>query len=250
MRITSALVIVATLTSCDSQPSDPRLELGWVTNCTGPAFAKFGNSPPGPDRPVFRITDQLVLAVPKQNRPEASPLEHMPDKCIKVSDLPKTGGLVFVIQGNWSAGYSLADIPTVEGNKKQFRPDLVLVRVQPEPPSKLSAQGQREVERWVQKNLQNDYLPWRDAGGLACRIAKVGGDVYCLGHRTDGELDVTKVTDRRYSYTRFVLLQADYVSAHYGRIHVFWQVWTSDVAHGLDIDRAVWDVLAKWNLLN
>ena len=50
--------------------------------------------------------------------------------------------------------------------------------------------------------------------------------------------------------TPFLLLQANYRSSHYGGIHVYWQVWTSDLAHGRDIDQAIWNSLTDWNLLD
>jgi hypothetical protein len=45
----------------------PEMEAGWVTNCAGPEFSKFGGAGPGPERPLFKVTDQLVLAIPKEH---------------------------------------------------------------------------------------------------------------------------------------------------------------------------------------
>src|SRR5882724_10774883 len=90
---------------CDSgSPArDPRLANGWITNCAGPSFGRFsvdGKLGPGPDRPVFRITDRLVLAVPKNNRPSAAGIHNVPRDCNNLSDLPPAPFLTFVISGN------------------------------------------------------------------------------------------------------------------------------------------------------
>src|ERR1700686_5503623 len=104
---TTVLAILATVTiimSCGSPPH-PKLANGWVTNCSDPEFSKFSQTSgagPGPARPVFRINDQLVLAVPKNNGPSAGRIEREPRECRTISDLPKVPYLYFVIRGNWS----------------------------------------------------------------------------------------------------------------------------------------------------
>ena len=63
----------------DSDPKkETQLANGWVTNCSGPEFSKFSpnrNAGPGPARPVFRLNDQLVLAVPTKNMPSAGRID-------------------------------------------------------------------------------------------------------------------------------------------------------------------------------
>lgn len=57
---------------------------GWVTNCTGPEFGGSkgdGFAGPGPDRPVFRVTDQLVLAVSNSKWPSSGRIESEPREC-------------------------------------------------------------------------------------------------------------------------------------------------------------------------
>jgi hypothetical protein len=49
--------------------------------------------------------------------------------------------------------------------------------------------------------------------------------------------------------TPFYQLEGDYESPHYGGIRIYWNVWTLDVAHGRDIDQAIWNSLAEWNLV-
>ncbi len=244
-----AAAIMAIVASCDSHPRDPQLEWGWVTNCTGPAFTRSDGSTPGPNRPVFRVTEQLVVAVPKEYRPLANSIDRAPRECTRVTDLPQVKYLQFVIQGNWSAGYNPADIPTLPGGEKQFRPDHVSVHIESEaPPAHVSPAELREMERLTTEALHKDSIGTLEAGGLTCLIDKSPGYEFCSGSRAPGDGDVTRLIRRSFGGTSFVLLQADYISTKYGRIHVYWQAWTSDVAHGLDIDRAVWNSLARWNL--
>src|ERR1700758_2804626 len=113
VRVLATLATAAVVTSCDSQSRNPQLEWGWVTNCTGPEFNKVSQdsgSSPGPDRPVFKINDQFVLAVPKKNRPYANKLDHEPRECKKISDLPPVVFLAFVFAGT-SSGDKPQDVP-------------------------------------------------------------------------------------------------------------------------------------------
>ncbi len=96
------LAISALMTSCDSHSPDPQLGWGWVTSCAGPEFGKFGGSGPGPQRPVFRVTDQLVVAVPKNYRPYAASIDREPGECRKMSDLPPTDLLTDWIHRAWA----------------------------------------------------------------------------------------------------------------------------------------------------
>jgi hypothetical protein len=233
---------------------EARLANGWVTNCTGPAFSRFsqgGNAGPGPERPVFKVNDQLVLAVPKKNWPSAGRFDRAPPECRQISDLPLAHYLYFVISGNWSQGYRPEDIPIV-GGRKDFEPDVVTVRIEREMPSKLSVEEQQRIdqERW--EGLQYDSTERREIGGLTCFVPKGWGPVlgFCSGRRTASDPDVTALRYRKDSAIPFVLLLADYRSSRHGGIHVYWKVWTSDVSHVLDIDSAIWKSIEDWNLLN
>jgi hypothetical protein len=250
------LAIGSTVTSCDSHSSsrNSQLENGWVTNCTGPAFSRSsqdGKPGPGPERPTFKINDELVLAVPQKNWPSAGKFDRAPPECRKISDLPLAPYLYFVISGNWSADYKPGDIPIV-GGKRDFEPDIVTVRIEREVPSKISIQEQQglDQERW--EGLQYDSTEKREMGGLTCFVPNGWGPAlgFCSGHRTISDPDVTALRYRKDSATPFVLLLADYRSSRHGGIHVHWQVWTSDVSHVLDIDAAIWNSIEEWNLSN
>ena len=237
---------------------DAQLANGWVTNCSGPEFSKFSpnrNAGPGPDRPVFRINDRLVLAVPAKNMPSAGRLEDEPRGCRTIADLPKVPYLYFVVQGDWSGVYNPDDVP-LEGDRKQFRPDAVTVRIELEPPSPLSVEDQREIDRSVSKVWHEDLLEPQEIGGLTCgKIAEVVrrvtmGGMRCSGRRAPSDPDEIRFDTSVYSITPFLLLHANYRSSHYGGIHVYWQVWTLDLAHGRDIDQAIWKSLTEWNLVS
>ena len=61
---------------CGAKPRNSRWQLGWA-NCVGPEFNKFAldsETGPGPELPVFKLTRQLVLAVPKKYLPNAGSL--------------------------------------------------------------------------------------------------------------------------------------------------------------------------------
>ena len=78
-KVVLIVIIVATLalvaflnpiSESDSRTDSQKAQLanGWVTNCEGPAFNKLSrraDSGSG-SNPVFRINDQLVLAVPRE----------------------------------------------------------------------------------------------------------------------------------------------------------------------------------------
>ncbi len=113
--------IAAVLSSCDSHiSSNPHLENEWVTNCVGLEFSQFsqdGKVGPGPERPVFKVNDQLVLSIPTKNRPSADKFDHAPRECRQIGDLPPAPYLYFVIWGNWSAGYRTEEVPSAELNR-------------------------------------------------------------------------------------------------------------------------------------
>lgn len=78
-----------------------------MTNCVGPEFRKFaenGHEGPGAERPVFRMHDRLLLAVPKEYSPRSVNIDHAPRTCTKVTDLPTVPYVYFYFRGNWSAG--------------------------------------------------------------------------------------------------------------------------------------------------
>jgi hypothetical protein len=238
----------------DSQ-RDAQVANGWVTNCNGPQFSNFSHDDsagPGPARPVFRITDQLVLAVPKGNRPSAGRIEREPHECRTLSDLPQVAYLYFVIWGKWSGSYNPKDVP-LDGGKKQFLPDAVTVRIERETLGTSSIEDQSRIASV--KEFYDNLLSKREIGGLTCGRHGIPpdpsrkGGLFCSGHRTPADPDT--IAFRTFSYdTPFVLIDADYPSTHYGGIHVYWSVWTLDVANGPDIDQAVWKSLTDWNLVS
>ena len=238
-------------TWCGSNPHNPQLERGWVTNCAGPDFSKFahnGAPGPGPDRPLFRINDQLVLAVPKEHRPDSEIIPREPITCTKVSDLPEVHWVEFLVQGDWSAGYEPKEIPNDKGGLKQFRPDRVWVRIEAESwrDENFTLEHQREI------NQEIDQHTWRFANPDGASTFEVGAltctQSYCYGSANKNKPDVPRFNYHKYAYTSFVLVQGDYPSSRYGRIHVYWQAWTSDISHGTDIDDTVWKTLAEWNV--
>jgi len=248
----TSLGIVSILAGCDTHGSSHNLqhENGWVTNCTGPAFSRFsqnGSAGPGPDRPIFKINDQIVLAVPKQNSPSAGRLENLPSVCGTIADLPSAPYVYFVIRGNWSAGYKPEDIPTVDG-AKQFEPDVVTVRIEPEIPERRSAAELQKLEQSQRRVQQLDSVGTLEIGGLTCLVPKPSQDWFiCSGSRTAAGVDVTRLRYRKYTDTPFILVLAEDTSARYG-IHLYWKAWISDVSQALDIDRAIWNSVEEWNL--
>jgi hypothetical protein len=246
------------LASCDtgSPTPNPNLNLGWVTGCVGAEFSRHGGTSPGLKQPVFKVTDQLVLAVPKEYQPRAASIDREPPKCTKTIDLPSAHFLQFVLQGNWSAGYRAQDIPTSQDGTKLFQPDRVFVRIEPEHVSTLSPQDQR-------KSAQLSWIARHDAtekkfeiAGLRCTVPKwnippVSYLCRAPGAAADPDAD-PEVLSLRYfpeSAPPFVLIQANYRSPKYGKTHLYWQVWTSDIAHALEIDGAIWNLISEWNIL-
>jgi hypothetical protein len=238
---------------------EARLGHGWVTNCSGPQFGKFSQdrvTGPGPARPMFKVSDQLVLAVPKSNWPSAGRLDYEPEQCRTIKDLPKVPYLYFVIQGNWSGNYDPKDVP-LENGRNKFLPDAVTVRVESEPPSPpLPIEEQRKFEQ-IGEKIRNHFQSNHEVGGLTCGSAFPGkppseqGGLTCWGHRSPSEPD--EMNFRTFGYknqTPFIWINANYISSHYGGIRVYWQVWTLDVAHARDIDQAVWQSLSDWNLVS
>jgi hypothetical protein len=251
LGVLGALATAAIMSGCDSSPRDPNLERGWVTNCVGPEFGRFaqkGAAGPGPDRPVFRINDQLVVAVPKKNQPVANSIDRPPAQCRNVHDLPPAGFLFFAFVGNWSTGYKPEDVPSAAGER--VRPDLVSVRIQPEAPSTQSAEERQKIDTIMREQQRNFYEERREIGGLTCLVPKMRSFPYieCSGSRP-GDSDLVKLRFKQVNAS-FVLLQADYASSRYGGIHVYWQTTTSDVSHWRDVEEEVWRLLTDWDLLN
>jgi hypothetical protein len=202
---------------------------------------------------VFRINDQLVLAVPTDNRPYADKIEREPRECRKTTDLPSAHFLHFVIVGNWSAGYRPEDIPPEDGHK-QFDPDYVNVRIEPaiNPPNTWTPEEEREAEQTLAKSMQDNYTGTTEIGGMTCFVPKPGvGAFSCSGRRSKSDPDVIKLGFMGHAAPHFVLIQAQYVSSRYGGIQVYWDVWTTDPPiHALDIDAAIWKSIEDWNLGN
>lgn len=251
-----AYVAIASMSiGCDSHRSSRNIQLqnGWVTNCEGPVFSKYlqnANAGPGFRRPIFGINDQLVLAVPEQNMPSANSIENEPPECKQIGDLPRAAYLTFVIWGDWSAGYKPEDVPTA-GGSKQFKPDVVSVRIEQELPSTLSIEEQQKMERLLLELQKRDSIGTLESGGLTCFIPKPAVEwFHCSGRLTKAYPDVTKIMYRKYSATPFVLVLADYPSSRYGGIHLYWKAWILDVANARNIDLAIWKSIEDWNLVN
>jgi len=237
--ILALLTIIVARTWRDAHPRDPKLEWGWVTNCPGS----------GPDRPVFRINDQLVMAIPKKNRPSAFRIDHEPPNCTGLSDLPSAPFLEFVTWGNWSAGYKREDVPGVDGmDAKDVRPDRLWVRIEPSRPSALSVAEQHKIVEMSATAMAQDFPESRDIAGLTCRIPRFGGSFYCSGTRNSIDTDIVRFSYRTFRGSPFVQVFADYPSPRFGGIHVYWRVVTSDIARWRDIDVTVWKSLDDWRL--
>lgn len=242
MGVLFVLAVSAVTVSCDSNHRDWKLKYGWVTNCVGPDFKKFaqdGAAGPGDDRPVFRINDQLVLAVPKKYWPGTQSIDHEPRTCTKISDLPAVRVIYFYVQGNWSAGYKTSDLPFgISGQRLQ--PDQVIVRVESKPARKLSAEDRKAAEE-NRREVERLWGEPREIAGLTC-------SVYCWrGHSGDSDFLQLKYQGLNRS---FIKIYAEYWSPRYGGTNMHWETVTSDLSHWRDIDDEVWKLIADWNLLN
>jgi hypothetical protein len=231
---------------CGSKPRNPQWQRGWVTDCAGPEFHKFaldGAAGRAPERPVFRINPQLIVAIPKKYWPNAGSLGHEPRTCTKLRDLPTAPYLYFYLQGNWSSGYNPSDVPTVGGSAgaPPIRPDMVVVRIDREPPqSKQSAEEGQAIEEIRRKAMQEESKSAREIAGLRC------ADDWCSGPKGPDMVSL-RYWQRSAS---FVEIQASYNSARYGGLSVWWKSFTSDISHWRDIDDEVWKLVAEWNLLD
>jgi len=188
---------------------------------------------------------------PKDFSPRSSRIDLEPRECRQISDLHAVGHVEFIIRGDWSSEHNVVDISNVSGNLKSFRPDRVWVRIEPERPSQLSPAEQEQFNEARGKALQRESVGTREIGGLTCFVSNYAGvKHFCSGHRSPTDLDTTTVTLKFDASTSFVLIQADYPSLRYGCVHIYWQAWTSDASHWRDIEEAIWNHVADWNLLN
>ena len=255
VRVVAAFVVVITTctlaTSCDSASQSYEEANGWITNCTGPDFDRFSSGSgagPGPDRPVFKIRDPLVLAVPKQNWPSTISIDAPPRECRKLSDLTAVPFLYFVISGKWSQGYKPEDVLTVNGTP-QFQPDVVTVRIEPSTQERQSAKDKEKLKEEQRKWNKEFTSGTREFGGLTCYTPKPPNPFSdCSGKREPSDPDIVDLRYRDYAATPFVLVQAQYTSTRYGGIDVYWQAWILGVSHALDIDATIWKSIEKWNL--
>jgi len=242
-----AFIIASVAAGCDSINSDPntpqwRLEQGWITNCAGAEFKVFthdGAAGPGPDRPVFRISDQLVLAVPREYTPSSQSIEREPRTCTKINDLPVVRFLYFDFQGKWSKGYKPNDVP-VGFSGQRVQPDRVMVRIQRDPPRNLSPEQRKEGEENRRKVEQLWGTP-RETAGLTC-------SVYCWKGNPFRDPDFKQLKYQNLN-SSFIQIYADYWSPKYGGTTMSWEVVTSDLSHWSAIDDEVWKRVAEWNLL-
>lgn len=230
------------LSGCDSNHRNWTLENGWVTNCAGPDFKKFsedGAASPGPDRPVFRINDQLVLAVPKKYWPSSQSIDHEPLTCTKISDLPIVRFVYFHIQGNWSAGYKPNEVPFGTSGQR-IQPDWVEVRFESAPPRKLSAEERKAGEE-NRRKVEQLWGEQHQIAGLTC-------SVYCWKGKP-GDFDFVQLKYQGLNAS-FIKIYAGYQSPKYGGTAMYWEALTSDLSHWRDINDEAWKLIADWNLLN
>jgi hypothetical protein len=254
------VVALCLTVGCGSQTStaghegESLADRGWVTNCTGPRFSRaIRNDGAGHQTilPVFKITDQLVVAVPTANKPVANSIGTEPIECRKISDLPSIHYLTFVMDGEWSAGYKAEDIQTVDG-VKQFQPDVVGVRIEREAPNGRSVEEEQRRQNERANVWRSESTGVRQFGDLSCFVPTPAAIYFnCTGHRSKADPDVVVLRFRAdIPGTRFKLVQANYPSFRYAGIRVYWQAWILDASRALEVDAAVWNALEKWNLLD
>jgi len=185
-----------------------------------------------------------------KNRPSAAGIHNVPRDFNKLSDLPPAPFLTFVISGNCSSGYKPEDVPIVDGHR-QFQPDVVGVRVEPEF-STFSVGDEQQRQLSIKEDLQHDSTGVREYSGLTCFVPKNFGPEWgvCKGTPTKADANFTSLRYRTYGTTPFILVLADYPSSRYGRIHIFWQAWTVDLSNVPAIDAAIWESMEEWNLSN
>ena len=241
-------LLFLTATACHEKSSDAAFANGWVTNCSGTDFdaALRKGDLQSASRPVFKINDGLILAIPNDNWPSAKVTP--PSVCHSFLDLPQVPYLYFVFRGIWSTGYKQNDIPK-DANRDRFLPDLVSVRIENESASVLTEDDAQKVRALIENNKKS-WFDRGDIGGMKCRSPSAQGVRYCSGRRALTNADVTEISILSYAPdTPFHLLLADYSSLQYGHIHVYWKVWTLDPARALDIDRDLFRLLKGWNLI-
>ena len=200
-----------------------------------------------------RSTISLYSRFPLKIGPLLADFDSVPRKCKRIGDLPSVPYLYFVIWGNWSAGYKPEDIP-LDGGRKQFLPDAVTVRIERDTFVTSPMEDQDRIARL--KKFNDGLLDRQEIGGLTCgRIVRAPhagkrGALFCSGHRTPSDPDTIKFrTSANENTTPFVWIDAEYRSTQYGGIHVYWQVWTLDLAHAIEIDQAIWRSLLEWNVM-
>jgi hypothetical protein len=160
VRLLATLATAAGVTSCDSQSRNAQLDRGWVTNCVGPEFRKFaenGHEGPGAERPVFKINDQLLLAVRKEYSPRSVNIDHAPRTCTRSAIYPRSRTCTSTSRETGPPANNPSDQPLVLGaDPPPVQPDKVIVRN--EPKESLPAEQRREIEESRRKALRQ-YSP-------------------------------------------------------------------------------------------
>jgi hypothetical protein len=139
LRVTLLFLL---LSGCSS--SDPPLATaGWLANCSGAAFAKLPATTQGGLKPIFKLTDQLIVEVPKSFYPKANSDIRQPTECKSLKDVPEASFLEFWEQGSWSKASSTQAIPLVNG-RPAFTLDSVWIRI--ERPSRVAISDEQRSE--------------------------------------------------------------------------------------------------------
>lgn len=239
---------VATI-ACDTESTTSKPNHGWITNCVGPEFDRAGKGSQAvieTTRPVFKITDELVLAVPVENSPSASELANPPKVCNRLTDVPPINYLTFVIRGNWSRGYSSEDLRMGQRDP-QFVPDVVAVRLEAETARPISADEELQFKALEKSADEVLYSGTTSLNGMECKIPKYGGGGYCTGSHHDPDLQVFY---NEYSSTPFVFVNANYRTAQFNGVRVYFQLWTLHPESIPDVDAAIWEYLNQWRLFH
>jgi hypothetical protein len=219
-----------------------RLLLGLLAAicCSG---CEEGATPPPTDHPLYKVKDSLILQVPLED-PTVHPAAKRPP--VSPNQLPQADGFGFAF---YLPGLSFKR----PADRKEWPPpewdhDRVHVWIypatmghnvntvpQPYPPI---------VGVWIEHHLikAEDY---QEIYGLRCWNF-LGSD--CSDLTAKSEIHIHADTPRQPSGLVNPLMKAEYISARYGGVNMFWYTSIENLPKWREIDAHVWEIIDAWNV--
>jgi hypothetical protein len=235
IRFITLLCILAALSSCDNDRKP-----FWFTRCEGSDFrdvakdSSYGDYPTGV---VVRLTDQLILAPPKNFYPHYIGEDPTALKCTRLADLPQVSAAQFSFRASSLGGYENSQVP----GSYTSDTDVVLVTIQRDPEGAATSTSS-EYERWTAArdrptDQSDEFIREVVRSGLRC----YGLEALCFGSSVEGQPVNLRLVAARGWFS--VVLD----SPKYAGVSIEWTANGANILRWKAITNQIPIYLDRWN---